>query len=407
MRSRRYLAWWLGTVVTVLATVAGAIHVIDPYGRAAVARPGFNQRKPLLASATRLYKAELVARQAPAVLLVGNSRVMVGCDPASPALAAWPGARVNAAFGSATAYEVMRLVEHAAASGPLRLVVIGWDFDLFGAGQRWNEDFRDDRLAIAADGQPQPWAWTTDVTATRLSWSALDAARTTLSASRAGGDPLADPLTGYAADERAWTSWALHDGHRALVRANERTYLTAMRGWCDDSAQRARYARDLDYVRRTLDCAFAAGAEVRVFIGPVHARTRELWRVLGMEAAWRDWQRALVAAVDERRRAVGRPPLPVWDFSAPSAITTEAIPPAGDRQPMRWYWEASHYRRATGELVLARLAGDAPADGFGVALVPDRVDAHHAALAAARAAWLAEQPGEAAEVDALWAAITR
>jgi hypothetical protein len=76
----------------------------------------------------------------------------------------------------------------------------------------------------------------------------------------------------------------------------------------------------------------------------------------------------------------------------PNTVTREPIPAGGDLTPMRWFWEQSHYRKVTGDLVLDRVLGHRererplPAD-FGVRLTGTNIDAHIARARSALAVW--------------------
>ena len=72
---------------------------------------------------------------------------------------------------------------------------------------------------------------------------------------------------------------------------------------------------------------------------------------------------------------------------------------------MRWYWEHSHYRKATGDLILDRVLGhgdpdrDLPAD-FGVRLTGDNVDAHVARAKTDLPSWAAANSELASQIVA-------
>ena len=72
---------------------------------------------------------------------------------------------------------------------------------------------------------------------------------------------------------------------------------------------------------------------------------------------------------------------------------------------MRWYWDHSHYRRATGDLILDRIFGhDDPAhhlpDDFGVRVTGANIDAHLASSKAKLADWVAANPNFASQIIA-------
>ena len=81
-----------------------------------------------------------------------------------------------------------------------------------------------------------------------------------------------------------------------------------------------------------------------------------------------------------------------------NSITTEATPLVSGKPDMHYYWEVSHYRDNVGRMILARLFGGGtppPAD-FGVELTPANVDAHQAAMRAARERYRVDHAREAA-----------
>jgi hypothetical protein len=147
-----------------------------------------------------------------------------------------------------------------------------------------------------------------------------------------------------------------------------------------------------DAFRFMLRRGYQQRTDLRLFITPLHVSVRYLLTALGLGERYEFWQRELVRISEEEAARAGRKPFPLWDFSDANSITRETIPAATDLTPMRWYWEISHYRNATGSLILNRVLGytDAerplPAD-FGVRLTADTIDAHLAHSKAGLADW--------------------
>lgn len=73
---------------------------------------------------------------------------------------------------------------------------------------------------------------------------------------------------------------------------------------------------------------------------------------------------------------------------------------------MQWYWEAGHYKREVGELVLARMLADtrsgghAPS-GFGIKLNRQNLEPHLAATRAGQQAYQRARQDEIAELENL------
>jgi hypothetical protein len=152
-----------------------------------------------------------------------------------------------------------------------------------------------------------------------------------------------------------------------------------------------------DPFRFMLRRAYAEGTDLRMFVTPVHAVVRVLQQGLGIGERYEFWLKELVRINEEEAALAGKPPLPLWDFSDPNTITREPIPAAGDLTPMRWFWEQSHYRKVTGDLVLDRVLDHSererplPAD-FGIRLMGTNVDAHIARGRSTLAAWASANP---------------
>ena len=141
--------------------------------------------------------------------------------------------------------------------------------------------------------------------------------------------------------------------------------------------------------------AYAEGTDLRLFVTPLHAVVRATIEALGLGERYAFWLKELVRINEEEASKAGHQPFPLWDFSAPSSITTEPVPNLGDRSPMRWFWERSHYRKQTGDLILDRVfdysdpSRAVPAD-FGVRLTSADIDAHLISAATILANWSAQ-----------------
>jgi hypothetical protein len=149
-----------------------------------------------------------------------------------------------------------------------------------------------------------------------------------------------------------------------------------------------------DAYRFMLRRAHVEGTDLRLYVTPLNAAVRRLIDALGLGERYEFWLKELVQINQEEAARAQREPFPLWDFSAPTTITSEPIPLPGDLSPMQWYWDFSHYRQATGDLILDRifshsdLSHPLPAD-FGVSLTGKTLDAHLAHAKATLADWSA------------------
>jgi hypothetical protein len=160
-----------------------------------------------------------------------------------------------------------------------------------------------------------------------------------------------------------------------------------------------------DPFRFMLRHSYAEGTDLRLFVTPNQAAVRYLLIALDLGERYEFWLKELVRINESEAARAGRTPLPLWDFSAPNTITREPIPAGGDLTPMQWYWEFSHYRRATGDLILDRIFGYTNpsrrhANDFGVPLTSATIDAHLARSRSQLADWAAENQDFASEIVA-------
>jgi hypothetical protein len=138
--------------------------------------------------------------------------------------------------------------------------------------------------------------------------------------------------------------------------------------------------------------AYAEGTDLRLFATPLQALIRDLFRGLDLSTRYDFWLKELVRINEEEAARAGKPPLPLWDFSDPNSITLEMVPMAGDSTPMHWFWESSHYRQITGDLILDRIFSYTDPsrrvpDDFGVRLTSANIDSHIASSNAKLAVW--------------------
>jgi hypothetical protein len=141
--------------------------------------------------------------------------------------------------------------------------------------------------------------------------------------------------------------------------------------------------------------AYVESTDLRLFVTPLPAVVRATFNSLGLGDRYAFWLKELVRINEEEASKAGRRPFPLWDFSTINSITTDPIPETGDRSSMRWFWEWSHYRKETGDLILDRVfdhydpARVVPAD-FGARLTTANIDAHLASAATGLANWTAQ-----------------
>lgn len=403
---KRYLALWLTLVVVLIAAAAALNIVVDPYR---LWRDDAGTAKPKAGPNSVVAKAWGVQRAAPRALILGNSRAEVGFDPA---LAAWP-ERARPAYnlalpgtGVRTSLDYLR---HALAAPGARVttVVLGLDVMdyLVDAKATPAAEMPDARLLGAGTPAAHELRRLRDYGQATLTVGALLDSIATLAARR---DPHAadldaqgfNPMRDYvkiAADEGYWKLF--HQKNQA----NSRAWLRRPMALDHDDGREGAPLADL---RRIIALCRERGIDLRLVIYPYHAHLLEIVDATGHWGAFEQWKRRVAAIAAETG-------VPLWDFAGYDAWTGEAVPARGDRRTaMRWYWEAGHFKKELGDLVLARVLSDGGDGGdgggteaFGARLTPADVEARIAAVRAQRDAWRAAHATDVGYIAAIVAEV--
>lgn len=329
MERTRYAAWFLGTVLAVIAALAGfnagagAYILHHPAGASVQTLSGFE----------RALKPVWLTQIAPQLVFVGSSRVRDGFDPSliDPAL----GLRsFNYGASSMTPYETRRFVQDALAQPSVRRVVVALDaFTGNGGPGEALPSFDETRLAVTPDGAPTPrralWLFTTRF----LSGGAL------------GMNALS-----------AWTLLQLKPGQSAADRPDLFNAYSHM----DEAVMR----RDLTYRRARvmrmekgaahefvtmLAAACHAQAGLTLFFPPdnmaIVARYRQ------GDAAGLDAFKQTVAAAVARYNAVCPNKAALYDFMMPNRLTSEGLTNGSSLD----YVDLVHFRPPAGLWLLRQM----------------------------------------------------
>lgn len=414
MSARRYLRLWLVLAGVLVLLVAGVNLVVDPYGLFRLLdAPGFNTLKPNAGAHGATVKAYQVLRVRPRGLILGNSRAEVGLDPEHPA---WPiGVRpvFNLALPGTGTATTLRYLQHALADsggveqGKPTVVVWGIDFMdfLVDAGEPVRSRPRGregGRLLVNPDGSHNPGRILQQVRDYGEASLTLGAFFDSVQTVRSQGNPYSADLTPLGFNPmRDYLRITGDEGYWAVFRQrdmeNIKAYLQRPKDIFD---ARGRSSPALDDLRQVLRMCREQGIALQLVIYPYHAHLLETIRITGHWQAFEAWKRAVVQVVAEDARVAGTP-VPLWDFSGFNALTSEAVPNKGDRRAkMRWYWEAGHFKRELGDLILERLfAHPGESTAFGILLGMDNIEAQIMAVREQGMAYRRAHLQEVAELE--------
>ena len=371
----RYLAILSVTVATTIV-FAGMFNLcVDPYGTFRLFEISrFNRIKLYPDHDIATIKLNALRNARPDALILGNSRAEVGFDPKH---AAW-GKRgfrsvYNAAVpgaGIGTAWNFLRQSE---ATHRPEFVLLGIEFFDFLGGP--------DKPITPDKGNARGWRddvlW--GVRATLTMQALIDSLTTVRIQFQKNPAQLTErgfnPLLEYKDSVRV-------EGYYAFFRqrAEENARNHALKP-ANLFARGTSSSTDFEHLRAMVRWSLKNQVELRMVIFPYHAQLLVMIDELGLWPLFEEWKRQVTRVIDQERAIYqSGPQVKLVDFSGFSRFATEPVPKKGDLDTeVKWYWEAGHFKRELGDLVVTRCLELGVADkddGFGFMVDARNIEAH-------------------------------
>lgn len=360
-----YLRWMLTTPIIAITTVALFNAFIDPLGVFGSPRiADVNAIKPYLDHHRELARYQGAIRLCPNTGIFGNSRAEIGFDPDSPALSGHGLSAFNHAIpGTVASTTLLQVMWLQAANCLPKTILLGVEFFDFLGGSAG-------RTLPTLQTAPAPRLDSNFFAEAVFSITGLRDSLTTLVLQRSRYPATSthrgfNPLFNYIPEvERS--------GHYVLFRQRAEENL---RNWTRKPLwlrpQQGGISDDEATFDAILTRAAQGGSATYVIIYPYHAQIRMMIERLGMGQLFADWKRLVVRIAEMNAERGGK--VEVWDFSGMAPETLEAIPAKGDRRThLTYYWEAGHFKKELGDLVMDRLLGKQ--NNFGIKLDSGNID---------------------------------
>lgn len=373
------------TIIFILTLTGLTNFIVDPFDSFQIINiDGLNTNKPALYTNNSVAKARNVNKLKPVSLVLGNSRSEVGINPDSDL---WRGAgypRFNLSLASGDIADALTFLKFANTIQPVKHVILTADFLMFKADRvttKNRETKRKDRLNQFYEDEGPTVSWFYSL----FSLDALKASLHTLG--------IQDSTREYRYTRNGMRSYRIlefeqqRSGHHRMFEQSEKYFKNEKFYEKIDNdhylfSAKTRTAPGLDAFQELLEMCNKNNIELVIFISPVHARQLNLIKQYKNWEEFENWKRTLVDIMHNANQ--NRAPdqqIALWDFSGYNAITTEMVPVTGDNKTkMKWYWESSHYKEITGDIILKRMFNHplpAPvADDFGVRLTKENIESH-------------------------------
>lgn len=414
MTPLRYCLTIGATAIALAGAIATFNYAVDPYLLFDVKRVHrFNDLKPSVATRERMMKAYQVDGIKARTIVMGSSRPDLGIDPAT---GSWPATAqpvynlslVGSGIGAGLKY-----LRHYLAINPNqapRTLVVGLDFEsfLYVPSQGVNPVVKrrtmselEERLAVDDEGNPNPHRMVRmlkDRALGMLSLDALGDSIKTVAGSRASNVVNLEP-NGHVS-ETSMRDAARADGFKLLFMQKHLEVIKQYgkpRRVLSDRADAP--IRGFDSLHELLSLAKAKDIEVIFVIQPAHVSRLELLDRMGYWDDYERWKRELTvlsAQAGTSQKVV------LWDFGGYESQVSEAVPAKDSGAfDMQWFWDPVHYTSKLGDMMVARIFKAGQAEGFGVQLTPENVEAQIKKVRLDRDAFRAAMPEEAARLSRL------
>jgi len=353
--TKKYLYIYFLTIGIIFISVGLVSFIVDPYGIFLLeVRAGFNQQKEGVRNKIRFVKALELPMRKPSTLLMGSSRVHDALNPAHPRLQQFsPVYNYGVDMNHIT--ETGELLRHAARNSKIKRVILGLDLFMFNSLQVKNPNFDETLIGRKVE--------IADYLQTIFSLDALqDSIKTFIGSSK---DPSREEFLSNGYRPQAFY------GLKNFPAAH---YYTTWIFLSKAKGNTTRYYADFQLndsvfteFEELLNFCQQQGIEVILYINPAHANLDgEGLVALGKWDAMEQWKRKIT-------RISNAHDIKIWDFSGYNSITTEEV-----KNPMKYYWDSSHFNEEVGNMILNRILSDGalvPND-FGILLNEKNIESH-------------------------------
>lgn len=396
---QRYIRILLLAPAAIIAMIMVLEVIVDPYAQFnLLVLEKVNKFKTSALLNERVYKTNRVNHTEPDFLILGTSREDFGIDPND---LNFPGKSYNGATVSQSYRESRMTLEHLHSIHRYpKHVLLGLLYESADIYAPLPSDYNEERL----------YGGTLSSVKYLFTLNMVRAVLKTLSSNLRGADQNRE---GYAENgvalpvqfEGSLSSYGQHQ----LFKENEKHYFADQHHrlpLCKANAlddPESGYSR-LDEIRELIRLAYSEKSDLKLFIGPAHARQWQTIKESGLWNNFEQWKRRIVAIVEEEAVRAGTAPFQIWDFSGYNSITTEPLPPESDKTArIKYYYESSHYTPAAGSLVISRIyhgeMSPSVPDDFGVLLNSENLDRHLTDIRSQQILWERQHLSDVREIS--------
>ena len=354
MKSTKWIKIFFGLSLLGILFMGGVNYIVDPYG---IYKTNIFLNKPEQDKNIRLLKVVKVEDVKPVSISLGTSRTEYGYDPNHEYFSK---PSYNLAVSAASLYENRLYLEHAIKQGNLKEVILVADWRMFNDPKmRKLDDFENSFNVENIYKQ----LFSVDLF--------ISSFKTIL-----------NQKTKNSYLENGQRDWYFNQenidkqgGHLKVMNKGEESYYKKSDFKYNSNIYQDTKESSFDDFRKILELCYQNNIKLDIVFGPSHIRQWEAYDYYQDIETWYKWKKDVVLFVEKIADEQEKTPYRIMDFSVYHELTAETVP-TNTKEKMKYHWEASHYKKELGDIVLDRLLDISPYKDFGVELNIQNIDNH-------------------------------
>lgn len=354
MSSKKFLKIVLGLSFFVAILIGGVNYIVDPYG---IYKTNIFLNKPEQDKNIRLAKVVKVEELKPVSISLGTSRTEYGYDPNHEYFYK---PSYNLAVSSASLYENRLYLEHSIKQGNLKEVLLVADWIMFNTNLMTKSYDFEDSFNIE------------NIYKQLFSVDLFRSSLNTIIKQKVKSSYL----------ENGQRDWYFNQenidkrgGHLKVMNKDEEGYYKKSTYKINSNIYQDTKESSLEDFRKILELCYQNNIKLDIVFGPSHIRQWEAYDYYQDIETWYKWKKDVVLFVEKIAKEQEKNPYRIMDFSIYHELTAETVP-TNPKEKMKYHWEASHYKKELGDIVLDRLLNISPYKDFGVELNIQNIDNH-------------------------------
>ena len=354
MKSTKWIKIFFGLSLLGILFMGGVNYIVDPYG---IYKTNIFLNKPEQDKNIRLAKVVKVEELKPVSISLGTSRTEYGYDPNHEYFSK---PSYNLAVSAASLYENRLYLEHAIKQGNLKEVILVADWIMFNTKfMTKSYDFED----------------SFNIENIYKQLFSVDLFRSSLNTI------IKQKVKSFYL-ENGQRDWYFNQenidkqgGHLKVMNKDEEKYYQKSDFKYNSNIYQDTKKDSFEDFRKILELCYKNSIKLDIIFGPSHIRQWEAFDYYQDIETWYKWKKDVVLFVEKIAKEQEKNPYRIMDFSIYHELTAETVP-TNPKEKMKYHWEASHYKKELGDIVLDRLLDISPYKDFGVELNIQNIDNH-------------------------------